>query len=303
MWTPERVVATLRSRGELWESVPGLIGLRGDAFSLYTQLERGIARLARNGTGEEWRVPEGLAWATLEQAEYFASFPQWLTAASHLPGDPEVLERIAAAGSPADPARAAMEQPPAALSPAACYHTYAALAGTVVGSPSRITAQATCWRHEGERLRPLERGWAFTMREMVCLGTEAETEAFRQDGIGIARALATGLGLEASLEAASDPFFAPASRGRALLQRIKALKHELVLSLGSGRGVAAASFNHHEHFFGHAFDIRLADGGPAASACVAFGIERWLLAFLVAHGPDAARWPCVDDALNVDTGA
>ena len=35
-------------------------------------------------------------------------------------------------------------------------------------------------------------------------------------------------------------------------------------------------------------------GEPAASGCVAFGLERWLLAFLVAHGPDAAAWPDFD---------
>jgi seryl-tRNA synthetase len=293
VWAPERVVRTLRERGELWEAAPGLVGLRGDALALLRALEEAVAALARAETEDEWRVPAGVGWETLARAEYLASFPQWLTAASHLSDDPAALERIATHSDPAAAAREAQGAPPAALPPAVCYHTYAVLAGRTVVSPTRMTAQGTCWRHEGERLRPLERGWAFTMREVVCLGTPEETEAFRQRTLGEARALARALGLRPEVEQAADPFFAPTARGRALLQRIKALKHELVLPLGGGRGIAASSFNHHETFFGEAFDIRLPDGRPASTACAAFGMERWLLAFLVEHGPDAAGWPAV----------
>jgi seryl-tRNA synthetase len=301
MWGPEGVVRALRGRGELWEAAPGLVGLRGDALSLLRALEEALAALARAETEDEWRVPSGVAWGTLARAEYFASFPQWLTAASHLSDDPAALERVATSADPAAAAREAQTAPPAALPPAVCYHPYAALAGRTVGSPTRMTAQGTCWRHEGERLRPLERGWAFTMREVVCLGTPEETEAFRLRMREEARALARALGLRPEVEEAADPFFAPTARGRALLQRIKALKHELLLPLGPGRGTAAASFNHHETFFGDAFDIRLPDGRPASTACAAFGTERWLLAFLVEHGPAAAGWPSVaPDTLHAE---
>jgi len=61
--------------------------------------------------------------------------------------------------------------------------------------------------------------------------------------------------------------------------------------LGEGDTLAIASFNDHETFFGEAYGIRLADGAPASTGCVAFGLERWLLAFLLAHGTVAARWP------------
>ena len=51
-------------------------------------------------------------------------------------------------------------------------------------------------------------------------------------------------------------------------------------------------------FFGEAFGIRLPDGSAAASACVAFGIERWTLAFLAAHGTDARHWPALPSHLT-----
>lgn len=157
-----------------------------------------------------------------------------------------------------------------------------------------MTAHGSCWRHEGDRMSPLERGWAFTMRELVQVGSPSRVDAFRRRGVEIGIALARDLGLEAEIVEATDPFFAPTGRGQRLLQRLKGLKHELVLPIGGGRTVAAASFNDHGLFFGDAFDIRLHDGTTAASGCVAFGVERWLLAFLVAHGPDAEGWPDVN---------
>ena len=60
--------------------------------------------------------------------------------------------------------------------------------------------------------------------------------------------------------------------------------------------VAASSFNLHDTFFGDAFAITLPGGEAATTACVAFGLERWLLAFLVAHGPDAAGWAALNRA-------
>lgn len=278
----EQVVASLKARGELWEPQPGLLGLRGDARARLVAIDAAIAALCRAETDDEWTVPSALPLFVLERADYFASFPQWLTLASHLTDDTPSLERIATSATPARDAARAAEPAAAALPPAVCYHVYSAIAGTTVGARRIVTAQGCCWRHERERLAALERGWSFTMRELVCVGTEAECVAFRDRGIVLARALAATLGVDAFLEAAEDPFFAPTGRSRKLLQRVKDLKQELRLPIGDGETVAAASFNLHERFFGEAFDIRLADGSPAFTACVAFGLERWLLASLVA---------------------
>lgn len=287
MWR-ECVVARLVERGELWRHAPGLIGLRGETLRLFRALEARLAALAGDETADDWRVPQGVTLETLARAEYFESFPGWLTAASHLRDDRDALEAVARADDPAHAARSTLAPASAALPPAVCYHTYAALAGRTI-APLTMTAQATCWRHEGERLAPLERGWAFTMREVVRLGDEDDVEAFRRRGMEAAVGLAFELGLRPTVQPATDPFFAPTARGRQVLQRMKGLKHELTLPIGGGRSVAAASFNHHETHFGDAFDITLPGGAPAHSGCVAFGVERWLLALLVEHGePEAA---------------
>jgi seryl-tRNA synthetase len=303
MHTAECIVAELRSRGELWEPAAGLVALRGDAFALFSHVERLVASTAADigadcdGACDPWSSPAAIPLATLARASYFDAFPQWLTLASHLREDAETLERVARSADPAAQACEACAPADAALPPAVCYHVYAALADRVLSAPAMVTLQGTCWRHEGDRLRPLARGWAFTMREAVCVGDAETVERFRTAGIARGRALADALAIEGRLEEATDPFFRPTAGGRVLLQRLKGLKQELHLPVGD-ETVAAASFNLHERFFGEAFDIRLPDGTAAVSACVAFGVERWTLAFLAAHGTDARCWPTVPTHLT-----
>jgi len=299
MLSPEEVIRQLRERGSLWEVVPGVSGLRGAVVSLLREIEAALADLARAETSNEWVTPAGVSFETLERAQYFASFPQWLTAASHLSGDEAALQHIAASASPGAAARSSLEPADVVLPPAICYNTYAVHADSVIASPVVMTAQGTCWRYEGERLAQLERGWAFTMREIVCLGAQRDVKEFLDRSVDRVSTLERVLGINCEMVAASDPFFAPNARGRAVLQRIKGLKHELVFRFPDGRPLAIASFNDHELFFGEAFKISLPDGSPAWSGCVAFGLERWLMAVLVTHGVEPSDWP-VTLSLNAE---
>lgn len=291
MLPPEEVVRRLRASGSLWDVTPGISGLRGQVVGLRREIEAALSDIARAETPNEWAAPAGVSFETLERAQYFSSFPQWLTTASHLSGDEAALQAIASSESPGRAARGAAGAVETALPPAVCYNTYAALADSMIDAPLLMTAQGTCWRHEGDRLSALERGWAFTMREIVCLGAAWDVKSLLDRGVERASALAARLGLETEVILASDPFFAPSARGRAALQRIKGLKHELVFRFPDGRPLAIASFNDHEEFFGDSFGISLTDGTAASSGCVAFGLERWLLAVLVTHGVDPTDWP------------
>ena len=301
MWPRETVVRALRARGELWDVAPGVTALRGDAAALLRALEHAISELCGLETFDDWRVPPAIDFATLARAEYFASFPHWLTLASHLRDEEDALCRVAERGEPAV-LREASAPPQIALNPAVCYHVYSALADTVIDSVRLVTAQSECWRHEGSRHATLERGWAFTMREIVCIGSDGDARAFLERYTDRVTALARTLDLDPTVAPATDPFFAPSARAKHVLQRLKELKRELLLPVSASSTIAASSFNLHDTFFGEAFDIRLSNGRPATTACVAFGLERWLLAFLVRYGPDAASWlriPRVGDLLEV----
>lgn len=291
MLRPEAVVADLRNRGLLWETAPGVVGMRGELAVLYSSVSSAIAEISKADSAEEWRMPQAISFNTLERAKYFESFPHWLTAASHLRDDESLLERVARAQHPGSEAVKSMDAASAALPPAVCYHTYAALSDSTIDQAVFMTAEETCWRHEGLRVAALERGWAFRMREVVFVGDGDGAEEFRQSGMVNATAFAESIGLQTRIELAEDPFFAPTSRGKALLQRVKALKHELVVGRRGGRPLAISSFNNHERFFGESFAIRLPDRQFATTACVAFGIERWVLAILMAHGTESSNWP------------
>ena len=295
MWPRDRVVATLRERGELWEPMPGVTAMRGDVAQLSRALEHAIASLCGIETRDDWAVPPAIDFGTLARADYFTSFPQWLTVASHLNDDTDTLRAVAEHNDPALAVGGALAPPKAVLNPAVCYHVYSGLSGSVLDGPRFVTVQAPCWRHENSHAA-LERGWTFTMREIVCLGSMIDARAFLVRAIDRVWDFARALGLQGAIEVATDPFFAPAARAKQLLQQLMELKHELLFPIDAHRRMAASSFNLHGPFFGDAFDITLPTGEPVTTACVAFGLERWLLAFLVRHGPDASGWPTVPDA-------
>lgn len=209
---------------------------------------------------------------------------------------------LARAGHAGPSARSAPSVPPAI-----CYHAYPAAEGRDLGDRLvLLTARGPCFRPEtGLELSAL-RLRHFTMREIVALGERGAVERFRQRLVDRVSELVTELDLVGRIETAQDPFFtrdpsalgppalggAAELRGRRLMQQVLPLKYELRLALDQGgRTCAAASFNHHLDFFGRRFGIRQASGEPAHSGCVAFGLERWGVAFLCRHGSDARAWP------------
>ena len=174
--------------------------------------------------------------------------------------------------------------------PAACYHVYPAFEGARLSEPVLVTLAAPCFRRESRYAR-YERQWGFTMREVVCIGSAAEVVAFLESAAAEVGRIAAGLGIAGRFEDASDPFFAaPDARSAGLMQRLARLKREWVIP----GGTAIASLNCHQRFFADRFEIRR-DGEVAFSGCVAFGLERWLLALRQRYGTSVNSWPQPED--------
>lgn len=259
-----RPVDDLAARGEVSLVVPGRLVLRGPAGRLPAFFDSVAREWAGAMGAREEAVPDRI--------------PR------------EVLTR---AGCPAG--RLAFAE--SLLPPAVCYHIYRQRQGTgLEASPTIVTAVGRCLRDEesldlaGGRLRD------FTMRELVALGSRDEVEAFRQRLIDRVADLVADLDLDGVLVLADDPFFLAGAgreeRGRRLMQQVLPLKYELRLTCDERGGTfAVASFNHHLDFFGRRFEIGSASGAIAHSGCVAFGLERWTLAFLARHGIDPNAWP------------
>lgn len=156
------------------------------------------------------------------------------------------------------------------LTSAACYGAYFARIGTTIEDPTLLTVRQTCRRNEAE-YTPLRRQREFQMREVVMLGSQAAVEAFLRNGQEAIRAISDSLGVEASFETASDPFFRK-DDPRLLHQKLFPTKQEFV----DTSGLAIASVNAHRNFFGERCGIQLTDNTHAFTGCVAFGLERWV---------------------------
>ena len=267
--------------------------LWGPLLDLAEGLDRRFLGLAARWQPTEYRFPAFLPAAELERVDWFRSFPQLATFPATLDAAEANLDRFT--GDAPVSAEGTVRLPEVApvrdvLTPAACYHLYAHHRDQCFDGPRHFTVKATCFRREREYV-PLERQWSFTMREIVCMGTAAEVTSFLDQVTADVDALVATLGLPARWEQASDPFFRPSANPRYLMQQVDPTKHELV----SGDGPAVASSNLHHDHFGRAFSIsRAGPPGPPApvrTACMAFGIERWLAAIVRHFGPAASDWP------------
>ena len=102
------------------------------------------------------------------------------------------------------------------------------------------------------------------------------------------------LGLPYAVEVANDPFFGRGGQLMAVAQRQQTLKFELLVPVISAeRPTACMSFNYHQDHFGQTWGLDQADGAPAHTGCVAFGMDRLAVALFATHGVSTAGWPAV----------
>ena len=263
--------------------------------ALYEDLVERLAALItrhREPDTEVMRFPPVMNRAQLEKSGYLKSFPNMLGCVCGLHGTEReinaAVNRFDAGGdwttslSPAD----------LVLSPAACYPVYPIVAsrGALPPSGLRFDVAADCFRREPSR--HLDRLQSFRMREYVCIGTPDDVSAFRERWMVRAQAIACDLGLTFRVDQASDPFFGRVGQMKAVSQMQQSLKFELLIPLRSEeQPTACMSFNYHRDHFGLAWGIRAADGSPAHTACVAFGMDRLAVAMFQTHGKNVDRWP------------
>ena len=251
-----------------------LATLTPDLVRLRAALETRFTGWAAESGAAAMLYPPLVPVADLERIDYFRNFPHLALLGAGLNG--EAIARYGGAGvsGPAVPARE-MTDPVYALPSAACYQVYFDLAGQQLDQPRQVTTVATCFRRE-EHYDGMRRLLGFSMREIVCVG---DRDAVR-DHLSSYKKLLTSyfaaLGLPVKLAPAADPFFEAGEAGgaRALMAQLFPVKEEFLYD-GS---LAIASINFHRNFIGERCDIRTADGSPAYTGCVAFGIERWISA-------------------------
>lgn len=268
----------------------GHAALSGARLKLFHQLDRIFLSWANECGATEYQFPSMIPAKELNKIGYFKSFPHHLTFPSSLDADQQNLTDFSTREALDSDGKVLFGTCGCApvkdvLTPAACYHFYVNFQNEVLDAPRYVTTRTTCFRKE-THYAPLRRQWSFSMREIVCLGTSSEVTAFLDVRRRRVEQFFELVGLPIKWDGATDPFFNPSSNPKYLAQKLDPVKTEMVFE----GDLAIGSVNFHRNYFGEAFNISRA-GEDAFSGCIAFGLERWILAFVTQFGEDDAGWP------------
>lgn len=275
-------------------SVDGLYGRSGDfeyIIDLIDERVRAAGAAAHGDSARVLRFPPVFPVDAFERTDYLASFPNLTGAITTFTGDNKDHAELLAARSEGRDWNHYLTPAGTVLVSAACHPSYAQLTGTLPAEGVLMDILGYCFRHE-PAVDPA-RMQAFRMHEFVRVGTEADATEHRAAWVERGLSVLADLGLEAEAVIANDPFFGRAGRMLAANQRNENLKTELVVRLYGDLddGTAVVSCNNHRDHFGDTFEIRTADGTPAHSACVGFGMERIALALVRRYGTEPRNWP------------
>ncbi|GAA0586863.1 hypothetical protein [Streptomyces crystallinus] len=255
----------------------GLVTLDPVHTALLRGLDELLTGLATAVAAPETVGPPLLPAAGLTRLDYFRNFPHLGVSAGRFTSD--ALDGLAVGESP----ESLPLEPTGYLLPSAtCYGLLLSLEGRDVGEDGlRLSASGRCFRNE-THYDGLRRLWGFHMREVLYLGTRQGAYEHLARGEEFIQEAAGRLGLELTRATADDPFYDKGG-SRARLMALDPVKHEF----SAPDGTAIASVNRHRNFFGERLGIRAGSHGPAYSACVAFGLERWVHALILTHGTPA----------------
>jgi seryl-tRNA synthetase len=271
----------------------GVRGLYGRSAA-YQDVADGVAAMVNRWSATlgatRYRFPPLLARATFAHTNYLESFPDLMGSVHVFVGGDaehkELLRRVESGGD----WPALLEPADVVLSSAACHAVYPLCSGTLPPPGRFFDVSGYCFRHEPST--QAARMQAFVMHEVVYVGAPDLAWEHRESGLAHGLEMLTGLGLEMTAVPASDPFFGRVGTVLAAGQLDEQLKMEGVTPIPGTDGVTAVmSANCHRDHFGVPFAIETADGQTAHSACVAFGIDRVVVALLAVHGLDPAGWP------------
>ena len=275
----------------------GHVILRGPAARLMSLIDSKVdTQFARYFNAELEIYPSTIENRTLDRCAHFTSFPEHMDFVAHLKQDLDVLNGFSndcrERGWTTSLHEGRMALSEISISPSCCYHCYEGMEGWVIESPGRcVTATLACHRYEGSNHRSMSRLRAFTMREVVFIGTPRFVIDSRAAAEKAIIQWVKDWELGCTFETANDMFFTQDFSIKASFQRLQQAKKELRLQLpAENQSLSVFSSNFHAMSFGKAFDITV-NKKPATTGCVAWGYERWVYAIFSQFGLDTERWP------------
>ncbi|MBI5195504.1 MAG: hypothetical protein HZA10_04185 [Nitrospirae bacterium] len=275
---------------------PGQYAFHGPAGKLFVFFCNRIKRLAEDMKAEIWHLPSiEMSQDLIPQTGYFSSHPQLVTFGYRLPPHYEKIRsfadiaKVKKLSAPED--NSMLEPTGFILEPVVCHNVYRSLKNHRLAQGRIITAEGRCYRYEGFRFAPLLRQWEYSMREVVLVGEGNFVQTARLRCLELTQAMVDELDITADLEVATDPFFVSAAATARTFQMMQSTKMELRLRIDEGESTAGASFNLHSKHFTEPMNIYNKDGNVVETACVGWGIERWMAAFVARWSENPAKWP------------
>jgi len=227
--------------------------LSGPAKNLFTTWQSAIKKLATNFSAQTAESSACISESVLNTAGYTDRFPHHIIECS------EESEK----GSTKRKA-----------TPATCLHLYPQLKSSQLTDESVFYfVQSRCRRKESKAWEPPFVLSAFTMAEIVVLGSEKHIKTAHDSLRQSAQEMFQANDMPVRIDSANDAFFLGENSGARYMQKLKDLKHEFLVAIDNSN-IPVASINLHQDYFGRRFNITDSAGEPCWSACLAFGIER-----------------------------
>lgn len=297
-WTGSDPQQALEARGDVRRLGPGLFAFAGAFLEVRTALDRVVQAIAARAGAAELSYPPLWPTAVLQGIDYFHDFPHLALLACGVADDfasREVFSRQMRQGSDATTLTCSGENGVApahhALAPTVCDCCYWLLRGRTDVVDQVLTVNGNVFRNESSPHGRLDRLTAYTMREIVTIGSEAFVLSRREALLLEVQDLISQLDLSCNFIAADDPFFCNDALDKNIYQTLENLKYEVKVRLFDDQHTAVASFNLHNDFFSRSYGYTSVDGGVPFSACMGIGYERLTYALFCRYGVDTARWP------------
>lgn len=168
------------------------------------------------------------------------------------------------------------------LAPAGCLPIYPKISNYSEHIPFCITALMSVFRYENG-MWGKNRSWEFHCREMIFIGEPSYISDSFNTVHRMVHDIADKNSIKIEVKNVDDSFICDKrdDRRRDILKKIQqnmGLKNEISWKDPSGKDVAIASFNFHNHHFSEKYGWD--DNKKIVSGCIGFGLERWLCAWL-----------------------
>ncbi|MBS5620723.1 hypothetical protein [Eubacterium sp.] len=185
-----------------------------------------------------------------------------------------------------------LKEPQYALSPSACFHAYIEYENRILEDDTIITFKQNVFRNEGRlNYDELGRLCDYQVREIVMIGSQEYVEKCRSQIMKKTVDIMKEYGMKGNITLASDSFIMPKMQMYRKIQRIDKSKYEVHLNVDYDKAISTASFNLHGKAFTDPFNISVRGEKNTVTACVGYGLQRWVIAFFSQFGFDVEKWP------------